>query len=428
MQPLIGRRAFLGGAGVAALGAVPLLAGIAQSPQAGLSPMDFGAAGDGRTDDHAALRRCFAEAAARRAPVNGAGGSFATAGSLWFEKLPFVAINSLKLQQIKPENGRCCLGFTGTDNIAVDQLRIHTGGAAAVGDMDSTRGFHVRGGRGHRLSNVEVTGDGKMTFIRLEECVDGQFVNLRVHDCRFDDPQAADDVVQGIHVYRTKGCRILAPRVSNLTGNAIYVDRSGKRRPFPNLRTRGLAVAGNHDLLIENPEVTNTDQAIDITGSDGNRRILVRGGYSADCGSVGVKLANSAVDCTVIGHKVRRSGMWGFLASGPSESDLPFKTSNCTLVDCEAYDVGYNHIHNDLDSFGENVQVSSGFGVVLGDHDRSFPSAIRFVRCKAEDTQLRPTMVYGFLNEGPAGTERGNRLEDCRSAGHIVAFERGFSA
>jgi hypothetical protein len=419
MQPMIGRRGFLAGAGAASLGCA--FAGCARSqPSVGsISPAEFGATGDGNTNDEAALERCFAHAAARRLSVDGGTRTFGCSESLWFEGLPFVAIRSLSLKQLNPENGRCCLGFEGTDSIEVGHVRIQTGSAAAVGDMDSTRGFHVRGGKGHRISNVEVTGSGKMTFIRFEECVDSVFSNLHVHDCQFDDPKATDDVVQGIHIYRTRGCRVIAPRVSNLTGNASYIDRTLKPRRYANLRTRGLAIAGNQDLVIDTPEIANTDQAIDVSGSDGNRRLSIHGGHSVDCGSVGVKLANSAVDCTVTGHQVRRSGMWGFLASGPSEAGLPFKTSNCSFVDCEAYDVGYNEIQNDLDSVGENIQVSSGFGVVLGDYDRSYPSGIRFIRCRAEDQQgLELTETV------PAGATRATLKLPFRgrSGSHVARF------
>lgn len=422
------RRAVLLGGGAVAIGAALTLPRVAvrASAAGSVSPLDFGAAGDGRTDDAGPLRRCFIDAAAKRLSVDGGARTYASADSLWFDRLPYVSIAALNIRQTKPENGRCSLGFSGTDAIVVERLLINTGNAPATGDMDSTRGFHIRGGKRHRVGNVDVTGTGKMTFIRLEECVDSTFTNLHVHDCIFDDPEAPDDVVQGIHIYRTTGCRIISPRVANLTGNARYFDRSRQLRLYPNMRTRGLAVAGNRDLVIESPGVTNTEQAIDVSGSDGNRKVVIRGGYSEECGSVGVKLANSAVDCTVVGHSVTRSGMWGFLASGPAAPNLPFKTKDCTFVDCEARDVGYNNIHNDLDSVGENVQVSSGFGVVRGDFDRAYPAGIRFIRCLAEDRG--GTMVYGFFNEpAPVGSVMApNRLESCRSVGHMAAVERGF--
>jgi hypothetical protein len=200
------------------------------------------------------------------------------------------------------------------------------------------------------------------------------------------------------------------------------------QQQYANLRTRGIAAGGNRELVIDDPQIVNTDQAIDISGSDGNTRVSVRRGTTTDCGSVGVKFANSAVQCSVIGHVVRRAGMWGFLVSGPTQRNLALKTQDCTLADCQAFDIGYNNIDDDLDSIGTGIEVQSGYGILFGDFDRSYPHGIHLIRCKAEDTQARRTMAYGFLNEVPtdSASAAANTLTDCVSHGHLRAVSRGF--
>ena len=107
--------------------------------------------------------------------------------------------------------------------------------------------------------------------------------------------------------------------------------------------------------------------------------------------------------------------MYGFMASGPSEPSLPFKTQDCDFVDCTSIDAGYNRI-----SFPD----PSGFIVRRGDYDLDFPKGIRFIRCRAIDRQASKTMKYGFYSDVPAGAKP-NRLLDCTSAGHARAAREG---
>jgi hypothetical protein len=234
-----------------------------------------------------------------------------------------------------------------------------------------------------------------------------------VRDAHFDDAAATDDVMQGIWLYGNRDCILHNPVVSNLTGNASYVGRR-----FANLRTRGIALSKNTRVSIIEPKIRNVDQGIDVTGSDGNLQCVISGGGSSDCGSVGVKFANSAVGCKVVGHVAERCGMYGFMASGPAEANLPFKTQDCTFLDCTSLDTGYNHI---------SFPAPSGFIIRRGDYDLDFPKRIRFVRCHAIDRQAVRTMKYGFYSEVSRSLrpEDGNELVGCTSEGHARASQSG---
>jgi hypothetical protein len=110
--------------------------------------------------------------------------------------------------------------------------------------------------------------------------------------------------------------------------------------------------------------------------------------------------------------------MYGFMASGPSEASLPFKTQDCDFIDCTSIDTGYNRI-----SFPD----PSGFIIRRGDYDPDFPKGIRFIRCHAIDRQTSKTMKYGFYSEVPdgAGGTKPNRLIDCTSVGHASVSRAG---
>ncbi len=378
-----------------------------------VDPLAHGARGDGRPDDLEAINRALAIAASQGLPLDGGNRVYAVSGNLSLTRATRPWIRSLRLKQLDPVSGRRTLFLDQCEAIRIDSLQIDVGSNRRAGDMNSTAGLWIEGGANHNVCNVEVFGHGKHSLIAVWGTRNSIFNELTVRDAQFDDPNARDDVMQGIWLSANADLVLRNARVANLTGNASYV---GQR--LTNLRTRGITLGGNSRVSIVNAQVTNVDQGIDLTGSEGNRDCSVLGGRTHDCGSVGVKLANSAVRCRVEGHVAERAGMYGFLASGPAETSLPFKTQDCDFIRCTAIDAGYNRI------FYPNP---SGFQVRMGDYDRHLPSGIRFIGCRAIDRQAVKTMKYGFYSDvGPQlPGYRPNSLIDCTSKGHSDAERFG---
>ena len=264
-----------------------------------VSPRSHGAVGDGATDDAVALSATFAQAYSRHLPVDGGDAVYAVRGRITVvgQRMPWV--KSLRLKQLDPVNGRVTLYLGQCEGVRIDQLAIDVGSGARAGDMNSTFGLWVDGGSNHRISNVDVTGDGKNSLIAIWNTSNSIYHELTVHDSKFNDAAATDDIVQGIWMYRNSDCVLSNPVVKNLTGNASYPNMAGRSTVFANLRSRGIAMGGNVRVSILNPTIVNVDQGIDFTGSDGNRHCVVDGGSCTDCGSVGVKFSNSAVGCQV---------------------------------------------------------------------------------------------------------------------------------
>lgn len=412
---MLGRRDFLiGGLGVGALGSWALTSGDSGPLEPnGVSPWSHGAIGDGISDDTAAVRNCLSMAFQTGIPIDGGARIYAIAGNLSISRAIHPWIRSLRIRQLEPINGRTTLHFEHCEGIRVDELAIDVGRSKNVGDQNSTFGLWVEGGSRHRIRNVEVSGQGKNSLIAIWDTSDSIYEELLAHNAEFDDPAASDDVIQGIWLYGNEDCVLKRPVVANLTGNASYV---GKR--FGNLRTRGIVLNKNSRLSIVDAEISNVDQGIDLTGSDGNRQCVVSAGNSRDCASAGVKLANSAVDCKVIGHTSTRCGMYGFVASGPAEAALPFKTQNCEFIDCTSVDAGFNRI---------SFPYPCGFAVLRGDYDLDYPRGIRFLRCRAFDRQRSKTMKYGFYSNVPPAATGGmpNRLLNCQSQGQSKSATLG---
>jgi len=402
---IFGRREFLIGAvGAGAAGAVALQTRAPVAPrETFVDLLSLGAVGNGVADDLEALNAAFAQAVRTGLPIDGGDRVFGVRGRIHIAAAQRPWIKSLRLRQLAPANGVSTLHFEKCNGIKIDRLAIDLGTAKRSGDPNSSFGLWIEGGAVHDIRNVDAFGHGKNSLIAIWRTARSAYDNLVARDAEFDDAGAQDDVMQGIWLYGNSDCILRNPAVANLTGNASYVGRR-----FANLRTRGIVLGDNERVTIIAPRVRNVDQGIDLTGSDGNRQCVIEGGQSSDCGSVGVKFANGAVGCRVSGHVAERCGMYGFMASGPSEASLPYKTQDCDFVDCTAIDAGYNRI-----SFPD----PSGFIVRRGDYDLDFPKGIRFIRCRAIDRQAVKTMKYGFFSDVPA-SEKPNRLLDCSSVGH----------
>jgi hypothetical protein len=405
---MLTRRTLLGGG----VGVLTTSACLSQD-RGEVDPMSFGAVGDGVANDTEAVKRALRSSVERGLPLNGGEKIFAVSDALRVERATRPWIRSLRLKQTAPVNGMVTLRFVDCQGVRIDRLEVNLGIAASVGDCNSSFGLWVYGGSNHRVANVTAFGHGKNSLIAIWNTTGSVYEDLTVRDAIFDDPSATDDVMQGIWLYRNTDCVVRRPVVSNLQGNASY---AGVR--FPNLRTRGIALNGNARVTVADAVVSNVDQGIDFTGQDGNLSCRVTGGRTFQCTSVGVKLSNSAVDCSVSGHIAERIGMYAFMASGPSGPGMHHKTRDCDFTDCTALDVGYNRIAH---------PTTAGFHVHHGDADFDYPMGIRFIRCHARDRQQVRTMKYGFFTDvipKPEGARR-NATIACTSSGHLIAAREG---
>jgi hypothetical protein len=380
----------------------------------GVSPKDFVAAAGTGGNDTAAVVACLSFAFANGWPVDGGDTEYTVSGTLQYSGVNRPTINRLRFKQISPSTEAQGLYLLNCEQIRINNLRIHTGDDPTIGDRDTTTlGLRIEGGSGHRVRNVECTGSGMGAHIRIDATTDSIYENLYVHDGLFSKNEpviagsgatqgtynVADDVLEGIRIADNIRCKLINPQVSRLHGNATIFTRSGAVytgtgmnyatstvKLFPNLRTRGISGGGNVDCIIDNPQIYDTEQAIDLSGSGsgyGNVRVTIQGGHTLDCGSVGVKWGGAQTDCKVIGHLAENCGMYGYIVSG---SWRGYKTSGVEVIGCTAVGIGYNDIQNDIGDQGVATYIQNAyFGfVTLGGYTADSTDDVRYIGCKAD--------------------------------------------
>jgi hypothetical protein len=320
-------------------------------------------------------------------------------------------IKSLRLRQLSPSQDRKTLHLTNCENIRIDHLQIDVGRSAAMGHMNGSGGLWIDGGSGHYVRNVEVFGHGKNSLIAIWNTKQSTYSNLHVHDAHYDDPSVKDDSMQGIFMLRNTDCTLQSPIVANLSGTA--------NPRFPHRFTRGIALSSNLRVSVTNPNVSNVDQGIDWSGTDGNTDCRTIGGKAFQCTTVGLKHGDSAVGCRAVGVTTERCGTHGFLLAAGGDAHARQRTSFVDLVDCVAIDIGALNVDFSDSRFGFSVEGKR--------REPHYPQGCRLIRCRAIDTQSVHTMEYGFYTNitiDPA-TMKPNQLIDCSSSGYTRAAQHG---
>lgn len=217
---------------------------------------DFGAAGDGRTDDTAALRRAFANS--DRYCLDGGGRRYRVAGTLRVQK-SFCLRNAVLLQSLVPLDTRpyitaSCPSIPAASSVVdcgdpvvpaseaaqlraslslrtllirpdrpdetlgvtLDHVKIDRGRYPEGGSRTDAAGIYLEGGDGVDLRNVEITGAGKGYGLLVLRSRNVTVDNLWVHDLVWapypgDPPLSPDRVaatgwnVVPIHEFRAAG-------------------------------------------------------------------------------------------------------------------------------------------------------------------------------------------------------------------------------
>jgi hypothetical protein len=373
------------------------------------SILQFGAIGNGVTDDTAAVARAFAAGIA----LSGADKTYAVSGNI---ALPAgLTLSDAAFKQLAPNSTtRRTLYAAGVDAITLTNVKVDLNGTGTEGALTTSAGVWIEGGKNHRVTGLEVTGNSRGSGAAFVSCTNSDFVDIFVHDMAYSNTGAIDDQLMGVWLANTSGCTLDRARVDTLNGNATGADV----RRF----TRGIVASGNTNLRIVNFFVRNCDQLMDCTGSAPNIGIVIGDGYGVGGYIFGVKIANSGAKGSCTNVQMVDCGIAGFVASGPSEAALPTLTGNFTFSNCTAIRTGSN---------GQTVNTNyAGFAVQSGSFNTDTPKGIRFIGCLALDDATVPTMKYGFLSSvAPTqGEDTLNEAIDCRSLGHTVAAMSGMSA
>lgn len=375
------------------------------------SPDDYGAVGDGTTDDTTAVTSALASGR----PVSGiAGKTYAVSGNITLPSDTHLV--NIKFKQLSPgSTTRRTLYQSSGNSCYMKNVYVNRNGTGLGGLIGSSAGIYIDSCSNLILEDVEVTGDDLGDGIIIISCDHARIIRPYVHDMNYGSSSMTaptDDVMHGIFIFGGSGWVLDSPRVVNLKGE--WTSQSSIAR-----WTRGVAVGGASDFTINSPSVEVVDQGVDITGSDNPTRFSVNGGSAIDCYTYGFKAANTVTMGSFVGCSSIRAGFCGFVASAPNDT-LTTRTSRIEFIGCHAEATGSN---------GAYSTTVSGFRVMSSTLYPHEPLAVKFIGCYADGTG--GNMNYGFYSDVSYNTSSSwNTVTDCESTGattlQISGFQQGF--
>jgi hypothetical protein len=274
----------------------------------------FGAKGDGATDDNAAITAAMTAASLAGVILSGIPGKiYAVSGQVTVPGKLFL--EDLHLKQLAPASSTSLrtLLSSGHSGHRWNRVTVDVNGDGTYGSIEDYHGISIASGSDMILEDLEVFGNNLLSAIVINACEDVRLVRPWVHNIAFvlvSDP--GDDRINGIRVIGGKNVSIVDAIAEDLTGDF----GTGSTRKY----TRGVTVqGGTQGLRITGGRVENIDQGIDITGSDGAVDFLIEGVLVKKPNSWGIKIANSPKRGKVIGNHVVEAGYGAYVVSGRAD-------------------------------------------------------------------------------------------------------------
>lgn len=330
--------------------------------------------------------------------LDGSGATYEIAGDL---VLPDGALlQNVNLIQLAPGATRKSISKTGGWIKGLKNVSVHRGTDKSAGNINTSAGIYLCDVAGVEVfDEIDVTGDGKGCGIQMLEIHGPRLGKIRVHDMAYAGA-ATQEQIFGVWMNQCSDFqldRVEVNRLGSDTGRFYQTD--------------GVTVSGSVNFSITRPQISFCGEGIDLTGSVGNSRFEIIKGEITDCDAFSLKLANSASNGLIRQVKMARAGFSDFVASGPSQAGIA-RIENVTLYGCESLNPGNDHWA------ASNI---TGFSIMTGSVDTSYPKGFSFLSCTATDTRPVKRMKWGFRND--CGTA--NRMANCTSTGHAIASVLG---
>ena len=371
-----------------------------------VSMFQFGAVGDGVTDDTAAVLAALQSGF----PVDGGGLTYAVSGTV--QPSSFKGLRDANFVQLAPNTSSVAtLYIYALSDWFIENCKFDMGSATNTGAVDdsSKSALRVRNADGSycenfRISGVTVTGNGSGSRIQVRQSKRFTISECLVRDCVAGfTPDPTNDIINGFDIGDCANFTISNCNVYNLKSILSGVES--------NRYTRGFLFTEIRDCTITGCNSTISDQTFDFSGAvitgttpvyyEGNRRFTISGCTANNAGTWGFKFANVTHDGLVTGCIANNSGSGGFVISAPSASNtlMTYATGNIDVVGCKVVNV--------LNNGGAGVGISQGFRVMAGNIAygtapntfNTYPRGIRFKACEVIDNQSTPTTLTGFISD-----------------------------
>ncbi len=329
------------------------------------------------------------------------------------EPAAFAGLINANLTQINPAAAGCrTLYVNGKSGFLIEDVNVDMGGDHLSGNMAQYAGVYINNCNRFHMTRVEAYNGGPTTAIAIHGSNTFELTDVVGRDCTYDASLApTDDVMQGLLVDASTNWTATRCGGRNLVASApvLNPDSGTSSTAF---FTRGFIVTGSSYATLNQCGSENVDQGIDFTGTIGNHHITLNAPYARNCGTHGIKFANSSHDVTVNDGLVEDSGLDSFTVQGMSEPANP-DVERITFNRCTSRRLGSNGLWPSNARWHYSVTAASPF---------DFPRLIAINDSVAEDTVV-PTSTGGFKNESNAGAA--NTLSNCSAPG-CPTFEQGF--
>lgn len=377
-----------------------------------VSPMHYGAVGDGVADDTVPVLSAFMSGL----PVDAAHREFAVSGNLELTNIDNLDIRNIKLKQLDHNaSGRKTLHLVNCEKIYFSRVVIDRNGDGTGGSLASAAGIWINGGGGHLIEDCEVFGADHGSGIVFDSTNEWKCVRPFIHDITYTAAVIPpDDLCQGLWVNACESFAIDHPRITRVGG----IVAGNFRRAFGRMLPIGL---GSRDFTITGGNLSDGDVGLDLTGSIGCHRFTVQGMVVEDVETWGIKVSNYNRFGKILGCHVYRAGSAGFVGSGPTVNVDPDTATPEMLpqmvdfIGCGAWDTGFGNT-------GRGTSQPAGFLIAEGaaTNFKDYPRGYRFIDCDAVDNQAVKTQYHGFRNDIIYGGPPLNEAIGCRSDGYVV--------
>ena len=339
--------------------------GITRSIQSRLedyvSPRDFGAKGDGTTDDSDAL-----EAALECGrPVDGGGYTYLITRNVNITLFKALKNCTITRPGLSAESAGHLIKVENSDNFLMDNVKFiygdsptrATSQASNPNVTTSYRGLWVDGCKNFTIRDCQFTGNGAGSHLWVNKSERFSIDGCKVYDSNASDGSANNDLMNGIYASRSKYFTIANCTSDNLTANSVA------------RLTRGYITGQCNNFSIVGCSASVVDQGFDISGSNEgspyftNSRFVISACTTNVCSQWGFKFANApefgmVSDC--IANKSGRSA-YAIAASGSE----PSATRHINVNNCMAINTGYPGPSNVPSNATFGFEVLNGNGATI---------------------------------------------------------------